>query len=81
MRELRDDPKQLLESMLIQLHRLVLLGQKDAVLLIVSIGRILQPPLFTVQRHADDAVVGAGRMVDAPGIAFVFHAELASRIS
>ena len=73
--------KQLPECCTVDLHRRVLSVKNDAVFIIIYIRRVLKSPLAVVDGQRNDPVVLSGRMVDAAGIAFIFHTELAFRIS
>ena len=73
--------KQFPECCTVNLHRRVLSVKNDAVFIIIYIRRVLKSPLAVVDGQRNDPVVLSGRMVDAAGIAFIFHTELAFRIS
>ena len=55
--------------------------EDDAVLVIIDIRRILQIPAAAVDRHGNDTVILAGRVVHPSGIALVFGAESALGIA
>ena len=81
VREARDEVQQADEALLSDAHGAVGHAEHDAVLVIVDVGGILQRPGLAAQGQRDDAVVGAGRVADASGVALVLRAERAERIT
>ena len=81
VRELPHEVQQLGKTRPIDLHRGVLLIEHDAVLVVVHVGRILQVPRRIVDGDGNHAMVLARRVVDAPGISLVLHAQQALGIA
>ena len=81
VRELADEVQQLAEGRAVDLHRRMRAVEDDAVLVIIDIRRILQIPAAAVDRHGNDTVILAGRVVHPSGIALVFGAESALGIA
>ena len=75
-----DKVKQLCKCVPVNLHGYVLSVKNDAVLVVVYIGRVLEAPLFPLDRDGDNAVVFPGGMVCPARIPFILHAELALRV-
>ena len=75
-----NDVQQALKGQPADGHRKVLAVQKDAMLIKVGIGRILEAPFLSSQVKSNNAMVGTGLVVQATLVAFVFHAELAGWI-
>lgn len=80
MRELRNEIQQLCKCRTFNFHRHMLRIEYDAVLIIIHIRRILEEPLTVVDRHRNNAVVAACRMIQPPCIALIFPAEQTLRI-
>ena len=81
MREERDEIEQAAEGRAVDFHRTVLGAERDAVLVIVDIGGILQKPVLARERDRDQAVVFARGIIGAAGIALGLAAELALGIA
>ena len=81
MRELRHEIEQAHEAVVRNAHRHMLAVEHDAVLVVISVGRVLQIPLILAERQRHDAVVLARREIHSTCIARVFHAEHAARIA
>ena len=79
--ELLDKIKKLDKSRPVNLHGRMLPVKYDAMLVVIYIRRILEPPLAVVDGNPDHPVVVSRRMVQAPRIAFVFHTQQAFRIA
>ena len=75
-----NDVQQALKGQPTDGHGKVLAVQKDAMLIKIGIGRILEAPLLSSQVKANNPMVGAGWMVQASLITFIFHAKLAGWI-
>ena len=73
--------QQLAEGRPLDLHGGVLVIEHDAVLVVVNIGAVLQIPRAVVDGQRDDAVVFAGGVVHAAGVALVLRAQLALGVS
>ena len=80
MRELRNEIQQLCKCRTFNFHRHMLRIEYDAMLIIIHIRRILEEPLTVVDRHRNNAVVAACRMIQPPCIALIFPAEQTLRI-
>ena len=52
----------------------------DAVLIVIHIRRILESPFVSLDGDRDDPVVLTGRVINAAGVSFILHAELALRV-
>ena len=81
MREHADKIKKLSERSVVDLHRNVLFGKGDTMLVVVNVGRILQIPLVARKRDRNDAVILTGGGVDSARISFIFTAQKAFRIT
>ena len=75
-----DDVQQALKGQPANGHRKVLAVQKDAMFIKISIGRILEAPLLSSQIKSNNPMVGAGWVIQATLVTFIFHAKLASWI-
>ena len=69
MRKQLDKVKQLHKGRALDLHRVMLEIEHDAVLIVIHIWRVLESPLRLIDRQRNDAVVLARRVVDASRIA------------
>ncbi len=81
-----DEVEQAAKRLLVDVHRAVVRAHRDAVLVEVGVGGVLEAPALAVKLHGDDAqvlaggVLAAGRRRAAPGVALVLDAELAGRV-
>ena len=79
--EERDEVEQAAEGRAVDLHRAVLGAERDAVLVIVDIGGILQKPVLPRELDRDQTVVFTRRIIGAAGIALRLAVELALGIA
>ena len=79
--QLPHEGKELLEGAAADLHGGMLGVEDDAVLLIISIGRILDVPVLIGQLDGHHAVILSGREVAAAAITGVFNAQHALGIA
>ena len=75
-----DDVQQALKGQPADGHRKVLAVQKDAMLIKVGIGRILEAPLLSRNIKTNNPVIASSWMIDTTIVAFIFHTELTLRI-
>ena len=80
MREQFDEVKKLRKCAAVDLHRHMLAVEYDAVLIVINIRRVLESPFISLDGDRDDPVVLTGRVIDAAGVSFILHAQLAFRI-
>ena len=81
MREEGDELEKPLKCMNVDLHRDVLSREDDAVLIVVDVRGVLHEPVFSVESERDQADRLACRVVETAGVADIFRAEQAARIS
>ena len=81
MRKSFNKIKKLFKRSLIYRHGSVIAVESNAMLVIITIGRILQKPRLAAHSERDDAVILPCRMINSAGIALIFTAKLAFRIS
>ena len=82
-RVVREHPHELeqpLEGHAVDPHGHVLLGEDDAVLVVVHVGRVLHEPPLPRQLQGDEANGLTGGIVETPGVALALTAEQAARI-
>ena len=80
MRELLHELEEPLERHAADLHGDVLLGQHNAVLVVVDVRAVLRVPRLTREREGDEADGLARGVVEPAGVAQVLGAELAARV-
>ena len=86
VRQQVDEVEQAAQRLLVDVHRAMVGAHRDAVLVEVGVGAVLQAPALAVELDRDDAQVLAGRVLAAghrraaPGVALVLDAELARRV-
>ena len=81
MRKLGYKVKLTLESRAADLHRHVFLRERDAVLVVVNVGRVLKKPLVTAKGEGNLAQILARGCICVSRITHVFGAEKALRIT
>ena len=81
VRETRNEAEQFRKGRTVDLHRLVFFRERDAMLVVVDVGRILQIPAASVHVERDLAQVLSCGLGFVAGVALVFVAEQALRIA
>ena len=81
MGELPYKIKELCKSGFVNDHWCVLCVEKNAVLIVINIGRILEAPLLAADGHRDNAVILSCGVIESACIAYIFGTQQTLRIS
>ena len=81
MWELSYEIEKLFKSLFVNYHRSVLLIKKNAVLIVVNIGGILEAPFLAADVHGDNSVILSCGVIYSACIAHIFRTEEALGIA